>query len=287
MKLTPLDIKKQDFKRTMRGVDPEEVHAFLQMVADQWQNVSEENDRLERQIIELESKLTHYKQVEEAMQEALKTARQSSKQTLETAKTKAKGIVEEAVAAATRIQKQAEDEKYRLRREIERIRSRRAEVIARLRALLNSELAILDDHEKQHPVAAADEVETELEDTVAEAIVSEDTGHDQAVDEMADLEDVAADLEIESAGDSGVARVENQEAELQPVTKGASKEAEASPREVAVPASNEDTLRFDAGIVAEGQSDGARVSASAATESGARRDSPEMDKIRKILDDLA
>ncbi|MDX1429805.1 MAG: DivIVA domain-containing protein, partial [Rhodothermales bacterium] len=29
MKLSPLDIKKQDFKRTMRGVDPEEVQAFL------------------------------------------------------------------------------------------------------------------------------------------------------------------------------------------------------------------------------------------------------------------
>ncbi|MBT8399426.1 MAG: DivIVA domain-containing protein [Rhodothermia bacterium] len=286
MKLTPLDIKKQDFKRTMRGVDPEEVHAFLQMVADQWQDVSEENDRLERRIIELESKLTHYKQVEEAMQEALKTARHSSKQTLEAAKTKAKAIVEEAVAAATRIQKQAEDEKYRLRREIERIRSRRAEVIARLRALLNSELAILDDHEKQHPVAAADAVETELEDTIAESASSGDFEQEQAVDEMADLEDVAD----EPAIDVSESAAEPAKHEAQPVVPhenevGSVKPAE-TPKGIETSANNEDTLRFDTEAVVD-QEDGGRAPASGATGSDARRDSPEMDKIRKILDDLA
>lgn len=286
MKLTPLDIKKQDFKRTMRGVDPEEVHAFLQMVADQWQDVSEENDRLERRIIELESKLTHYNQVEEAMQEALKTARHSSKQSLEAAKTKAKAIVEEAVAAATRIQKQAEDEKYRLRREIERIRSRRAEVIARLRALLNSELAILDDHEKQHPVAAADEVETELENAIAESASAGDGGREQAVDEMAGLEEVA-----EEHGIDGEVNVENEvKDEAHPVSPTSEEvqpeAAVAVPNEVDPSANIEDTLRFDTEVATE-HKDGGRAPSSGATGNDSRRDSPEMDKIRKILDDLA
>ena len=32
MKLTPLDIRKKDFGRSLRGYDPEEVEAFLDMV---------------------------------------------------------------------------------------------------------------------------------------------------------------------------------------------------------------------------------------------------------------
>ncbi|MDX1429610.1 MAG: DivIVA domain-containing protein, partial [Rhodothermales bacterium] len=270
----------QDFKRTMRGVDPEEVQAFLQMVADQWQEVTDENDRLERRIAELEAKLTHYMQVEEAMQEALKTARHSSKQTLEAAKTKSKAIVEEAVSAATRIQKQAEDEKYRLRRDIERIRSRRAEVIARLRALLNSELAILEDHERQHPVTAADEVETELDEVVAES----------------------RQLQAEPAG-SDVNAMEGLE---ESVEKPRHSHADPAPVQVSVePAETDDTLRFetppnagqgDRGAAAPpssappptaDRSGAERDAAADSSREDVRRDSPEMDKIRKILDDLA
>ena len=33
MKLTPLDIRKQEFKKLMRGYDPVEVDTFMEMVA--------------------------------------------------------------------------------------------------------------------------------------------------------------------------------------------------------------------------------------------------------------
>ena len=36
MKLTPLDVRKQTFRKTMRGFDHEEVHVFLEMVADEY-----------------------------------------------------------------------------------------------------------------------------------------------------------------------------------------------------------------------------------------------------------
>ena len=34
MKLTPLDIKKQEFKKVMRGFDPVEVDTFMDMMAN-------------------------------------------------------------------------------------------------------------------------------------------------------------------------------------------------------------------------------------------------------------
>jgi len=37
MRLTPLDIREQQFRRVMRGMDPEEVGAFLGSVAAEFE----------------------------------------------------------------------------------------------------------------------------------------------------------------------------------------------------------------------------------------------------------
>ncbi|MCK4350823.1 MAG: DivIVA domain-containing protein, partial [Candidatus Krumholzibacteria bacterium] len=34
MRITPLDIRKQEFRKTMRGLDSDEVYAFLTTVAE-------------------------------------------------------------------------------------------------------------------------------------------------------------------------------------------------------------------------------------------------------------
>ena len=62
MKLTPLDIRRQEFKRVVRGIDPEEVSVFLDMVAGEFERIlreskalSEERDELKRKVDELDS----------------------------------------------------------------------------------------------------------------------------------------------------------------------------------------------------------------------------------------
>ena len=303
MRLTPLDIKKQDFKRVMRGLDPDEVQEYLQMLADQWQELTEENRRLERRIIEIESKLVHYKEVEEAMQEALKTARHTSRQTLESAKARARGIVEEAVAAATRIEKKAQDEKYNLRRDIERIRSRRVEVIARLRALLRSELAILDDHVQQYP---AERDDTAVEDLDRTNAVSRSLGnpepaddavkaveHLEAATEFRHEESVPVAEHVEDAVNEGHFRDEARGGRFQ--DKAGEGHLQDTAREGHFgDAADEDTLRFGSSENEQSNQDGRpgaddahQPSAGQSQQHEGRQNSPEMDKIRKILDDLA
>ncbi len=47
MRLSPLDIKKQEFSRTIRrGYDPDEVHAFIDMLAGQWEDLLAEHEHL-------------------------------------------------------------------------------------------------------------------------------------------------------------------------------------------------------------------------------------------------
>lgn len=152
MRLTPLDIRKQEFTRSFRGYEPEEVQAFLQMVSSQWEDLLDEQRHLEDRLRQMEAKLAHYEKVEEALQEALQTARESSRKALENAETRAKLIVQEAEARATEIKKDAEQERHQIKREAAKLSGRRNEIVARLRAFLMSEMELLARFEGDDPI---------------------------------------------------------------------------------------------------------------------------------------
>lgn len=152
MRLTPLDIRKQEFSRTFRGYDAEEVTAFLQMLASQWEEVQDENRRREEKIRELDGKLRHYEKVEEALQEALQTARESSRKALQNAEEKAEMMIDRAEARADEIKQEAERERYDLKRETAKLSGRKSEIVTRLRAFLMSEMELLARYEGDDPV---------------------------------------------------------------------------------------------------------------------------------------
>ena len=152
MRLTPLDIRKQEFTRAFRGFDAEEVQAFLSMLSNQWEEVIDESRRKEERIRELVSKLEHYEKVEEALQEALHTARETSRKALENAEQKAQLIVERAEHRAEDIKRDAEHERHQIKRETAKLSSRRSEIVTRLRAFLMSEMEMLARFEGDDPV---------------------------------------------------------------------------------------------------------------------------------------
>ena len=168
MKLTPLDIRKQEFDRSLRGYNPEEVEAFLDMVAEQWEELEGDCRRLEKKVEELENQITHYREIEEALQQALDQTRANAEQTIENAREKAENIVQEAKAEAREIEREAEsiiqdaeakaeeikrdakNERDQLKADTQRLQGRRTEVIAQLRALLTSELEILEEYDQKN-----------------------------------------------------------------------------------------------------------------------------------------
>lgn len=151
MRLTPLDIRKQEFTKSFRGFDPEEVQAFLQMVANQWGEMQDERRRLEEKLRSFESKIQHYEKVEEALQEALQVARETTHRTIANAEAKAKNIIEEAKIKAEGIQRDAKTDHDRLKREASQLSGRRNEITARLRSFLLSELELLAHFDGEDP----------------------------------------------------------------------------------------------------------------------------------------
>ncbi|GAB5519783.1 MAG: hypothetical protein RhofKO_20340 [Rhodothermales bacterium] len=152
MRLSPLDIRKQDFSKGFRGYDPAEVQAFLQMMATQWSEVQEEQRRQEDEINNLKNKLAHYERVEEALQEALQIARESTRRAIDSAEQRAQMIIDDAEQRASEITRQAELSRHQLKNEAANLSNRRNEIVARLRAFLLSEMEVLAHYEGDDPI---------------------------------------------------------------------------------------------------------------------------------------
>ncbi len=143
MKLTPLDIRKPDFRRTLRGFDPIEVQTFLDMVAENYDKLLEENKALNRRIIELETKLQDYQETEKTLRETLLNVQEVKKQSEESSKRQADLIIKEAELKAMEIMENARKQARQMREEVNWLKSQKESFINRLRHILISQIELL------------------------------------------------------------------------------------------------------------------------------------------------
>ncbi len=143
MKITPLDIRKQEFKKTMRGYDPVEVDTFMEMAAKEFEELLREMKEIRDRNIELETQLKDYKQIEKTLQQTLLQAQEVTGKTYESARREAEAIVREAEGKAARIVEQANNDLAKLNDALAQLHARRESLIGRLRILLSSELELL------------------------------------------------------------------------------------------------------------------------------------------------
>jgi cell division initiation protein len=143
MKLTPLDIKKQEFKKVMRGYDPVEVDTFMDMMADEFEEVLKQQKETRDRSIELDTQLKDYKQIEKTLQQTLLQAQEVTGRTYESARKEAELIVKDAEGRAARIVEQANSELVRINKDLAELRIRRESLIGRMRVLLSAELDLI------------------------------------------------------------------------------------------------------------------------------------------------
>lgn len=136
MKLTALEIKQQEFDKSLRGYDKDEVKAFLNLVSNEWEHLVAKNRELENRIDELEEKLKHYERVEEALHETLQTAKESAEQKLTGARKDARNKIEKAEMEAESIIREATQQRQQVRQSIIRLLDRRKEIIGGIRSYL-------------------------------------------------------------------------------------------------------------------------------------------------------
>ena len=143
MKLTPLDIKKQEFKRSMRGFDVDEVEAFLEMVAEEYEAVVRERNRLEEENLKLRTQLQDYQNVEKSLKQTLVNAQENMLQSRENSKREADMLVREAELQAEKIIEEAKIKLAKLKNELLVVRAQKDSFARRLRHLLESQLELI------------------------------------------------------------------------------------------------------------------------------------------------
>ena len=113
MKLTPLDIRKQTFRhKTMRGYDPEEVRIFLDMAADEYERLLQENGMLSEKLRYLSERLEEYHNLEKTLQASILTAERAAGESRERSRIEAQTIINDAHVRSERI---LDDARSRLR----------------------------------------------------------------------------------------------------------------------------------------------------------------------------
>lgn len=148
MKLTALEIKQQNFEKSLRGYDKAEVEAFLNLMSNEWEHMVSKNRELQKKIDDLEEKLKHYERVEEALHETLQTAKESAEQKLTGARREAKTKIEKAEMEAETIIRDATQQRQHVRQSIIRLLDRRKEIIAGIRSYLEMARESLEQFSK-------------------------------------------------------------------------------------------------------------------------------------------
>jgi cell division initiation protein len=103
MNVSPLDLRQQRFRKTLRGFDPVEVTAFLAAVADDYEQALRETDRLRQDLMRMEVVLGQHRDNEQNLRATMMTAQKLSDDIKTAADAEAKRIIAGADADAKRI----------------------------------------------------------------------------------------------------------------------------------------------------------------------------------------
>ncbi|HEU4364398.1 MAG TPA: DivIVA domain-containing protein [Candidatus Krumholzibacteria bacterium] len=148
MRITPLDVRKQEFRRIMRGLDSDEVYAFLATVADEYEAVLNDNKALRERLLELDDKVQEYRSIERTLRDTLLTAERVTVESKDNARREANLIVKEAQLEAEKALRDITSEAARLRQEVQRLRSQRDSYLAKMKVVAESHVKFIESAER-------------------------------------------------------------------------------------------------------------------------------------------
>lgn len=137
MRISALDIRQQQFTvRMFRGLDPQEVEAFLENVAEDYEAVVKENTILKEQLATLEDRSRNITEHERTLQETLVTTHRLTEEMKQSAKREADMIVRDAELRGEKVTEELRAEETRLKLEMQSLRRMRRQLLEEFRAVL-------------------------------------------------------------------------------------------------------------------------------------------------------
>lgn len=194
MKLSPVNIKRQEFSKSVRGFDTREVNDFLEKVADELESAIKENETLRRTIDQLNLDVERYKTIEDSLQKALIAAQESSGLALQKAHEEATQIVRIAETEAEKLIAGSAERAQELSKSIAALEERKAYLFSRISAMIETQEELLGLKAPKQVLATEPPVAKKEPDLVT---IPLDEGHESSkVDSPVDASVDVAGVEL-------------------------------------------------------------------------------------------
>ena len=144
MKLTPIDIRKWEFKKGVRGYDKYEVQAFLDLAAEEFEKLMQDRREFEQKSKRLEKEIEEYKRVEKSLQDTLISAKETTDRSMENSRKEAELIVGDAELHADKVLESARKKASKIEDEITRLTVLRDSFAVKLRSILSSQIELVE-----------------------------------------------------------------------------------------------------------------------------------------------
>ncbi len=151
MKIAPIDIAHKQFAKKMMGLNPEEVHHFLQSIAEEMENLSRERNHLKETLREKDLQIHEYRERDKALRDTIATAQKMGEKITQETQREAKLIINDANQQADLIVKDARDSLKRIYQEISDLKKIRIQFDTNMKALLNAHLGLLENQDNYMP----------------------------------------------------------------------------------------------------------------------------------------
>jgi cell division initiation protein len=143
MRITPLDIRKQPFRRAMRGFDRDAVNSFLEMVANEFEQLIHQNSGFAARVKQLEEKCEAYAKVERTLNETMLTAQKLADDSRTNAQKEAELIIREATARAGQEENEIRQRIMKQENDLASLKNQRDTFLERFKGLLTTQLNLL------------------------------------------------------------------------------------------------------------------------------------------------
>ncbi|MBN2621683.1 DivIVA domain-containing protein [candidate division WOR-3 bacterium] len=149
MPITPLEIRKQEFRKALRGYDVHEVRSFLEMVSSEIEALLRENAGLNEKVKDMDAKIEDYRRMEKILQDTLTTTQKAADEVKNGARKEAETIIANTRVEAQRFLREAQSELAQVKEETKMIEHQKLLLVSEFRGLLESYLRLLERLEKK------------------------------------------------------------------------------------------------------------------------------------------
>ncbi len=149
MKVTPLEIRQQQFSLRFRGLDPAEVDKFLELVASEMEDLIKDNARLKEGLAKKDQDIQRLQQGDDELKKALIAIQHIRDDWVGRAEKQAEQLLMESEHKAKQMLQDAEKKLETIQHDLQELTRQRHQLMAQIRHVLEQHLRLLESMEDE------------------------------------------------------------------------------------------------------------------------------------------